>query len=1215
MAITKVKLIADSVITVDNLHASHGITTTHIGEGEKLFYTDDRVSSYLTSNNYATSAGGYFYDATLSANILTFSKSDGTTDSVDLSLYLDDTNLARLVSGTLDALTGIATFTRDDSSTFTIDFSAFLADANDYVSSGSFDTTTGVLTLTRLGGGTVTVDLDGKYAEASHTHLWAHITDRPTALSAFTNDLGNYGGFLTSFTETDPVYVASSWYTTTNNSSNWNTAYGWGNHATAGYLTSFTETDPTVPSHVKSITTTNISNWDTAYGWGNHAGLYSLLGHTHDLIRHSLAAPALIDTMTSTSFRTSLFGSNTNGYAISTSRWNTTPPALSGMNSYGTLFAWSGADTHGFIATDYSTANIQVGGGYGDNVTWKATLIHSGNIGSQSVSYATSAGTATDSSKLPLTGGTLSGTLVLGSVASAGSSAILNTNGFIRVSEHVIIHNPANLSMAQGISWDSSTNGLYTYTESATGTLRATGSMRAPLFYDSDDTGYYLDPASTGLAAKVNGNIEVYARSASWAEGLRVRVPTTNTWGGIRWTRDRANNDGNWALGFKGSGDTSDDLVFWANNGGSDADKARIDKAGNLTVTTGVYSPIFYDNNNTGYYVDPASTSVLGTGLSVGTGGSPSNSRLHVRGGAILNEAGGENTYGIFKGYNNNNHYIAIRGSVGSDASVVTGAHNTTFVEHLSPADDSTGWFFKTNALSGVPLAGRISWTSSWFRGSLYGDDSVRSPIFYDSDNTGYYVDPASTSNLNGLNVGGNAVITAGNIGSQSVSYASSAGGSHGIGYDGNAISGMGPISNWDSRPGVGQAGFGINWHTGVTISGYAGYGGVRLYASGYPTHASSVLRLEASGAVYTYGGLYSDGNAVIHAGNIGSQDVSQANRLRSYTATGTPQSANSFALGIFSNYYGGGQITDVPESGYGSLYNFGGYDASTLSLQMFSTINHNSTSATRSLYFRMGNNLGFQNDWRRVLDSGGDSQVSAGTIQSNVSLRAPIFYDSNDTGYYLNPAGQTNLGGNNDFPLRVSKTGGVNTGCVFFQNITGDNSWGIVGEFRVGGGPGADRPSILFSHGFNTNTWSVGFGSGTDDNFRINIDHGHRNGGWGTTRMLMDRSGNVTFSGDVTAYSDISVKENIRPIQSSLDKVKLLNGVTYNRTDLEDKSDKIGFIAQDVLNIIPEVVKETQDGKLSVAYGNITAVLVEAIKEQQKQIEELKAIVNGLTK
>jgi hypothetical protein len=69
-----------------------------------------------------------------------------------------------------------------------------------------------------------------------------------------------------------PVSTGTAWGTSiVNNSTNWNTAFSWGNHALVGYLTSYTETDPTVPSHVKAITTTNISNWNSAYGWGNHA--------------------------------------------------------------------------------------------------------------------------------------------------------------------------------------------------------------------------------------------------------------------------------------------------------------------------------------------------------------------------------------------------------------------------------------------------------------------------------------------------------------------------------------------------------------------------------------------------------------------------------------------------------------------------------------------------------------------------------------------------------------------------------------------------------------------------------------------------------------------------------------------------------------------------------------------------------------------------------
>jgi hypothetical protein len=59
------------------------------------------------------------------------------------------------------------------------------------------------------------------------------------------------------------------------NIDNWNAAYSWGNHALAGYLTSYTETDPIfVASPANGITTTNISNWNTAFGWGNHSGLY-----------------------------------------------------------------------------------------------------------------------------------------------------------------------------------------------------------------------------------------------------------------------------------------------------------------------------------------------------------------------------------------------------------------------------------------------------------------------------------------------------------------------------------------------------------------------------------------------------------------------------------------------------------------------------------------------------------------------------------------------------------------------------------------------------------------------------------------------------------------------------------------------------------------------------------------------------------------------------
>ena len=96
------------------------------------------------------------------------------------------------------------------------------------------------------------------------------------------------------------------------------------------------------------------------------------------------------------------------------------------------------------------------------------------------------------------------------------------------------------------------------------------------------------------------------------------------------------------------------------------------------------------------------------------------------------------------------------------------------------------------------------------------------------------------------------------------------------------------------------------------------------------------------------------------------------------------------------------------------------------------------------------------------------------------------------------------------------------------------------------------------------------------------------------------------TATGNVTAFSDARVKTNIKTIDNALLKVLALRGVTYNRTDLEDKSEQIGVIAQEIKEILPQVVQEN-NGYYSVAYGNIVGILIEAIKEQQTQIEELK--------
>ena len=129
------------------------------------------------------------------------------------------------------------------------------------------------------------------------------------------------------------------------------------------------------------------------------------------------------------------------------------------------------------------------------------------------------------------------------------------------------------------------------------------------------------------------------------------------------------------------------------------------------------------------------------------------------------------------------------------------------------------------------------------------------------------------------------------------------------------------------------------------------------------------------------------------------------------------------------------------------------------------------------------------------------------------------------------------------------------------------------------------------------------------------------------TERMRLTNSGSVGIgltnpstilhaSGEITATdfnttSDINVKKNIEPIDNAIFKISQINGVTFSFIDDPDEQRHAGVIAQDVEKVLPEAVKELNDGIKHVAYGNLIGLLVEAIKDQQKQIDELKALIN----
>jgi putative lipoic acid-binding regulatory protein len=107
--------------------------------------------------------------------------------------------------------------------------------------------------------------------------------------------------------------------------------------------------------------------------------------------------------------------------------------------------------------------------------------------------------------------------------------------------------------------------------------------------------------------------------------------------------------------------------------------------------------------------------------------------------------------------------------------------------------------------------------------------------------------------------------------------------------------------------------------------------------------------------------------------------------------------------------------------------------------------------------------------------------------------------------------------------------------------------------------------------------------------------------------------SGNILSTGDINSNSDIKLKTNIKTIPDALEKVLSMRGVEFDRIDLEGKH-QIGVIAQEIEEVLPDLVTEN-DGIKSVSYGNITAVLIEAIKVQQEQINSLKEEIQSLKK
>jgi hypothetical protein len=206
-------------------------------------------------------------------------------------------------------------------------------------------------------------------------------------------------------------------------------------------------------------------------------------------------------------------------------------------------------------------------------------------------------------------------------------------------------------------------------------------------------------------------------------------------------------------------------------------------------------------------------------------------------------------------------------------------------------------------------------------------------------------------------------------------------------------------------------------------------------------------------------------------------------------------------------------------------------------------------------------------------------------------------FYSNNNHGWYNNTYGQgirpakanvtygsiINLGENFNGYGGYAITNTYNT--IFMQNSGGDH-----GFFRDGGGGGW---SFFYHQNFNC----AGIGTdATDPSYSLHIiKYGGSNTGW-------------------IIWSDRRIKENIKTIDNALDKVLSLRGVYYNKIDDPNKERCVGYIAQEVMEVVPELVVYSEELDMyNMNYAPMVGMLTEAIKEQQAQIEELKQQVQLL--
>jgi hypothetical protein len=247
---------------------------------------------------------------------------------------------------------------------------------------------------------------------------------------------------------------------------------------------------------------------------------------------------------------------------------------------------------------------------------------------------------------------------------------------------------------------------------------------------------------------------------------------------------------------------------------------------------------------------------------------------------------------------------------------------------------------------------------------------------------------------------------------------------------------------------------------------------------------------------------------------------------------------------------------------------------------------------------------------------------LTGGTITTTgtISLVTPVTVANGGTGATTFTAGRVLFGNGTSAINTSANLHWDNTNGRLGINKTGQAyALDVVGQIQASQDIGVSDNFAFRLRGVADVTHKLFYDTGTSNNvweYNAAILFRFYNGGSPVNRFSFDTSGNLVASQNITAYgspSDERFKTNIHPLTGALEKVEQLQGVTFDWKEDTDSfkitnlKHDIGFIAQQVQEVLPDLVRADESGYLGLRERALIPLLVEAIKELNKKIEKLE--------